>query len=135
MLRLRYPWFPSPLYRLLSRGSGSGWLTRSGGPTSRGAALGGLGLLPSLLAPLDAGLIPGLAAFIRSAPLLTTIPATILLKFLVVARGRKGFVIATFSAFLSHIPLVTSAQLGIGTSGLIQYFFDLFQRCVILLDS
>ena len=89
MLRLRYPWFPSPLYRLLSRGSGSGWLTRSGGPTSRGAALGGLGLLPSLLAPLDAGLIPRLAALVWSAPLLATIPETVLLKFLVVARGRK----------------------------------------------
>ena len=105
---------------LLSCGSGWGRLARSRGPTSRGAGIiglpGGLGLLPSLLAPLDAVLIPGLIALVRPAPLSTTVPATILLKFLIVARGRKSLVLATSSTFLSNVPLVAFAQLDVGAN-------------------
>ena len=124
---------------LLSHGSGWGRLAGPRGPASGGARIiclpGGLGLLPSLFAPLDASLVPGFIALVKPALLRAAVPATIILVFLVAARGRESLVLATSTAFLGNVPFVTLAQFFVGANCLIQDTLNLHQWLVILING
>ena len=124
---------------LLSHGSGRVRLSGPRRPASGGAGIiclpGRLGLLPSLFAPLDASLLPGFVALVQPALLTATVPATILLAFLVAARGRESLVLVTSTTFLDSVPLVTFAQLVVGANCLIQDALNLNQWRVVLING
>ena len=124
---------------LLSQGSGWGRLAGPRGPASGGVRIiclpGGLGLLPSLFAPLDLSLIPGFVTLVQPALFPATVPATILLVFLAAAHGRESLVLATSTTFLGSVPLVTFAQLVVGAHCLIQDALNLNQWLVVLING
>ena len=94
---------------LLSRGSGRGRLAGTREPASRGSGIiclpGSLGLLPSLLAPLDESLVQWFVALVQPAPLPATVSTTFLLVFLAAACGRKALCSPPLPPFLATFHL------------------------------